>query len=163
MCADIHAGDTSRPATDDELMAAARGGDTSALETLLVRYQPQLFRFGYRMCGNAEDAGDVAQESLIAMARSLRDFRGDSSISTWLYTIARRFCIRSGNNSAITYASPPMPGAMIRMRIQYMFRPVRSTCTIKPICTRYMRAARAIRDQAPVSEWPALRASARNA
>jgi RNA polymerase sigma-70 factor (ECF subfamily) len=80
--------------TDDELLAAARGGDAAALEALLVRYQPHLFRFGLRMCGNVEDAGDVAQESLVSMARSVRDFRGDSSVSSWLYTIARRFCIK---------------------------------------------------------------------
>ena len=80
--------------TDDELLTAARGGDVVALETLLVRYQPHLYRFGLRMCGNVEDAGDVTQESLISMARSLRGFRGDSSVSSWLYTIARRFCIK---------------------------------------------------------------------
>jgi RNA polymerase sigma-70 factor (ECF subfamily) len=51
------------------------------------------------MCGNVEDAGDVAQESLISMARSLRDFRGDSSVSSWLYTIARRFCIKKRRRS----------------------------------------------------------------
>jgi RNA polymerase sigma-70 factor (ECF subfamily) len=81
-------------ATDGELLAAARQGDAAALEALLVRYQPHLYRFGLRMCGNQEDAGDVAQESLISMARSVRDFRGDSSVSSWLYTIARRFCIK---------------------------------------------------------------------
>ena len=54
--------------SDDELLAAARQGDTAALETLLVRYQPHLYRFGLRMCGNVEDAGDVAQESLISMS-----------------------------------------------------------------------------------------------
>jgi RNA polymerase sigma-70 factor (ECF subfamily) len=85
--------------TDDELLSAARQGDAAALETLLVRYQPHLYRFGLRMCGNVEDAGDVAQESLISMARSLRDFRGDSSVSTWLYTIARRFCIKKRRRS----------------------------------------------------------------
>jgi len=46
-----------------------------------------------------EDAGDVAQESLISMARSLRDFRGDASVSSWLYTIARRFCIKKRRRS----------------------------------------------------------------
>jgi RNA polymerase sigma-70 factor (ECF subfamily) len=46
-----------------------------------------------------DDAGDVAQESLITMARSVRDFRGDSSVSTWLYTIARRFCIKKRRRS----------------------------------------------------------------
>ena len=99
--------------SDDELLAAARQGDTTALETLLVRYQPHLYRFGLRMCGNVEDAGDVAQESLISMARSVRDFRGDSSVSSWLYTIARRFCMKKRRRSKFAPAqeeSLDMPG-----------------------------------------------------
>jgi RNA polymerase sigma-70 factor (ECF subfamily) len=99
MGADIPAGDAALSPSDDELLTAARQGDAAALEALLVRYQPHLYRFGLRMCGNVEDAGDVAQESLISMARSLRQFRGDSSISTWLYTIARRFCIKKRRRS----------------------------------------------------------------
>jgi RNA polymerase sigma-70 factor (ECF subfamily) len=99
MGADIPAGHTAGSPTDDELLTAARRGDTTALEALLVRYQPHLYRFGLRMCGNVEDAGDVAQESLISMARSLRDFRGDSSVSSWLYTIARRFCLKKRRRS----------------------------------------------------------------
>ena len=100
MGADIPTGaSTGSSPTDDELLAAARQGDAAALEVLLVRYQPHLYRFGLRMCGNVEDAGDVAQESLISMARSLRDFRGDSSVSSWLYTIARRFCIKKRRRS----------------------------------------------------------------
>jgi RNA polymerase sigma-70 factor (ECF subfamily) len=85
--------------TDDELVAAARSGDAAAVEALVLRYQPLLYRFGLRMCGNVEDAGDVVQESLMSMARSLRDFRGDASVSSWLYTIARRFCINKRRRS----------------------------------------------------------------
>jgi RNA polymerase sigma-70 factor (ECF subfamily) len=99
MDANIAAAGASGSRSDDDLLAAARKGDATALEALLVRYQPQLYRFGLRMCGNPDDAGDVAQESLIAMARSLRDFRGDASVSSWLYTIARRFCIRKRRRS----------------------------------------------------------------
>jgi RNA polymerase sigma-70 factor (ECF subfamily) len=99
MAADAPIGNTAPLTTDAELLAAARQGDAAALEALLVRYQPHLYRFGLRMCGNEEDAGDVAQESLISMARSLRDFRGDSSVSSWLYTIARRFCIKKRRRS----------------------------------------------------------------
>jgi len=99
MGADTPAGRAAGSPSDDELLAAARRGDTAALETLLVRYQPHLYRFGLRMCGNVDDAGDVAQESLISMARSVRDFRGDSSVSSWLYTIARRFCIKKRRRS----------------------------------------------------------------
>ena len=99
MAADISTGDQPGSATDGELLAAARQGDAAALEALLVRYQPQLYRFGLRMCGNAEDAGDVAQQSLISMARSLRDFRGDASVSSWLYSIARSYCIKKRRRS----------------------------------------------------------------
>jgi RNA polymerase sigma-70 factor (ECF subfamily) len=99
MAADIPTGDRAGLTTDSDLLAAARQGDAAALEALLVRYQPHLYRFGLRMCGNENDAGDVAQESLISMARSLRDFRGDASVSTWLYTIARRFCIKKRRRS----------------------------------------------------------------
>jgi RNA polymerase sigma-70 factor (ECF subfamily) len=98
MSADIPGPAAGAP-SDDDLVVAARQGDTAALETLLVRYQPHLYRFGLRMCGNPEDAGDIAQESLISMARSLRDFRGDSSVSSWLYTIARRFCMKKRRRS----------------------------------------------------------------
>jgi RNA polymerase sigma-70 factor (ECF subfamily) len=99
MGADIPAVGTGDSPTDDQLLAAAREGDSAAIELLLVRYQPHLYRFGLRMCGNPEDAGDIAQESLMAMARSLRAFRGDSSVSSWLYTIARRFCIKKRRRS----------------------------------------------------------------
>ncbi len=68
---------------DDDLLEAARRGDRSALETLLQRYEAQILRFGRKMCGNVDDAQDVLQETLIAMARSVRDFRGASSMSTW--------------------------------------------------------------------------------
>jgi RNA polymerase sigma-70 factor, ECF subfamily len=85
---------------DDEiLLEAARGGDREALEDLLLRYQPRVYRFGMKMCGDEEDAKDVLQETLFAMARSVRDFRGASSISTWLYTIARSFCIKKRRRS----------------------------------------------------------------
>jgi RNA polymerase sigma-70 factor, ECF subfamily len=94
MGVNMPAGDRAGSATDDALLAAARQGDTAALEALLVRYQPHLYRFGLRMCGNEDDAGEVAQESLISMARSLRGFRGEASVSSWLYTIARRFCLK---------------------------------------------------------------------
>jgi RNA polymerase sigma-70 factor (ECF subfamily) len=67
-----------------------------------------------------EDAGDVAQESLVSMARSLRDFRGDSSVSSWLYTIARRFCIKKRRRSKFAPAreeSLDAPGADAARRV----------------------------------------------
>ena len=86
-------------ASDEHLLAVARAGDKQALETLLERHQAQVYRFGMKMCRDPEDAKDVLQDTLLAMARGFRDFRGASSISTWLYTIARSFCIKKRRRS----------------------------------------------------------------
>ena len=120
MGADIPGQGSSVSRGDDELLAGARRGDAAALETLLVRYQPHLYRFGLRMCGNADDASDVAQESLMAMARSVRDFRGDASVASWLYTIIRRLCIRKRRRSKFAPAheeSLDAPGSKVVQRL----------------------------------------------
>jgi RNA polymerase sigma-70 factor, ECF subfamily len=85
--------------TEQELLVAARGGDRRALEQLLGTHQARVFRFGQKMCGDEEDAKDVLQETLLAAARTLPEFRGASSVSTWLYTIARSFCIKRRRTS----------------------------------------------------------------
>jgi RNA polymerase sigma-70 factor (ECF subfamily) len=87
------------PPSDDTLLAAARAGDARALEALLERHEAQVYRFGMKMCRDTEDAKDVLQDTLLAMARGVRDFRGASSISTWLYTIARSYCIKKHRRS----------------------------------------------------------------
>jgi RNA polymerase sigma-70 factor (ECF subfamily) len=48
-----------------------------------------------KMCRDPEDAKEVLQETLLALARGIRDFRGASSLSTWLFTVARSFCIKT--------------------------------------------------------------------
>ena len=84
---------------DEQLLAAARTGDGHALEQLLQRHQQRVYRFGMKMCGHPEDAEDVLQDTLLTMARSISDFRGSSSLSTWAYTIARSSCIKKRRKS----------------------------------------------------------------
>ncbi len=91
--------------TDDMLLEAARGGDDEALERLLERHQARVYRFGMKMCRNPDDAEDVLQDTLLAMARGVRDFRGASSLSTWLYSIARSFCIKKRRRSRFAPAT----------------------------------------------------------
>jgi RNA polymerase sigma-70 factor, ECF subfamily len=83
----------------DGLVRAAQKGDEGALDALLKRYQPQIFRFGMKMCRDPEDAREVLQDTLFAAARTVHGFRGASSVSTWLYTIARSFCIKKRRRS----------------------------------------------------------------
>ena len=84
---------------DETLLDAARQGDRRALERLLARHQRRVYRFGLKMCRDEEDAKDVLQDTLLAVARGVKDFRGASSVSTWLYTIARSFCIKKRRRS----------------------------------------------------------------
>jgi RNA polymerase sigma-70 factor (ECF subfamily) len=80
--------------TDTELIEAVRRGDEQALTALLSRHAPRIYRYGLKMCRDPEDARDVVQDTLLAAARGVRDFRGASSLSTWLYAVARSFCLR---------------------------------------------------------------------
>ncbi len=91
--------DTATKRSAEELIEAARSGQPGALEKLLRSQQARILRFSSKMCGHPEDAEDVLQETLLAMARSVGDFRGASSISTWLYTIARSFCTKKRRKS----------------------------------------------------------------
>src|SRR5260370_2123809 len=81
--------------TDKQLLEHAQGGDSRAIDELLAKHERQLFRYGLRMCGNEEDARDVLQETLLAAFQNVKRFRGDAQLSTWLYQIARNFCLRS--------------------------------------------------------------------
>ena len=80
--------------TDTTLLEAARKGDRAALGKLLEQHQDRVFSFGMKMCGDSEDAHDIAQDTMMAMVRGVREFRGEASLSTWLYTVARSFCIK---------------------------------------------------------------------
>jgi len=80
--------------TDADLIAAARAGDRVAVDRLLARYEPNIYRFGLRMCGDEDAAREVLQETMLAAFRHLPGFRGDAALSTWLYQIARSFCIK---------------------------------------------------------------------
>lgn len=74
---------------ETELIEAARAGDRRALDALVRRHQPRLEAICRRMCNDAEEAAEVLQDTLLGIAANIGRFRGDSSLLTWAYTIAR--------------------------------------------------------------------------
>jgi RNA polymerase sigma-70 factor, ECF subfamily len=113
-------------AGDLALIDAARTGDRGALEALLDRHQRRVYRFGLKMCRDPEDAKDVLQETLLAVARGLKDFRGAASVSTWLYTIARSFCIKKRRRSKFAPEQEASLGSEEGSPARYIADPARS-------------------------------------
>lgn len=58
------------------------------MDTLLRRHYDTIRSVCHRIVLNAADADDAAQQALIAVARSIRDFNEQSKVSTWIYRIA---------------------------------------------------------------------------
>lgn len=76
------------PLTDLELVQQVRNGKRQAYTELMRRYQQRVYWVARRIVGSHEDADDVAQETFVKAFLALGDFRGDSSLFTWLYRIA---------------------------------------------------------------------------
>jgi RNA polymerase sigma-70 factor, ECF subfamily len=71
---------------DEALYAKTLKGDRAALEILVERYHPQLFKFLYRMTGLEQTAEDLAQESFIRLIT----YRGEPPrrFKYWAFTLA---------------------------------------------------------------------------
>ena len=78
---------------EEKWIAAAREGDQGAFEELVLLYEKRVLALTQRMCGNPEDAAEAAQEAFLAAWQGLKNFRGDSSFSTWLYRLSSNACV----------------------------------------------------------------------
>lgn len=78
-----------RLATDEELVARFRAGrDPEAFETLVRRYEQELFGYLRRYLGNAELAEDVFQETFLRVHTKCGGFERGRAFRPWLYAIA---------------------------------------------------------------------------
>ncbi len=65
-----------------------KAGDAAAFDILIERYSPGIFGLLYRLTENAEEASDLTQDTFLRAYRSIKGFRGDSELKTWLFRIA---------------------------------------------------------------------------
>lgn len=70
-------------------------GDGAAFHELVERYKKKVYFIAYDIMGNHHDAEDASQEVFIKMFRTLRTFRQDAKMSSWLYQITVNTCIDS--------------------------------------------------------------------
>lgn len=70
-----------------------RRRDEETVRCFLEEYRPRVFSFVFSMLMNKEDAEDVTQEALIKVLHNIDRFKGDSSLTTWVFRIARNSAI----------------------------------------------------------------------
>lgn len=75
-------------ATDDDVLARLRAGDRGAFGELVRAHRAKLVRAVRGYVASDAEAEDVIQQALVKALRAIAEFRGDSSIETWLRKIA---------------------------------------------------------------------------
>ena len=78
------------PATtaEAELVAQLQQGSEAAFRTLVEGYQDRIYQVILSLLRNPEEAEDVAQDVFVEVHQTIGRFRGEASLSTWLYRLA---------------------------------------------------------------------------
>lgn len=88
---------------ENELVNSLVAGREKAYRQVIGKYRDPVLRLCKGFTGSADDAEDLAQDIFIEVFRSVGRFKGDSSLSTWIYRIAVNKSlnfIRDKNNKA---------------------------------------------------------------
>jgi RNA polymerase sigma-70 factor, ECF subfamily len=84
---------------DSELIHAIQSGRHDLFSELVQRYQGALYNFGFKICGEAQDAEDLVQDTFLNVFKYLKDFRHETKFKNWLYRVATTACIKKRRRS----------------------------------------------------------------
>jgi RNA polymerase sigma-70 factor, ECF subfamily len=87
-----------------EALKSLQSGNRQDAERAIEALQGVVYGFGMKVCGSHEDAQDTAQETLIRLARQLREFPDARALSVWLYKVAKSQCLMSRRKSVFAPA-----------------------------------------------------------
>lgn len=79
---------------EKDIIAKAQQGDEAAFTDLVKLHQREVHLLALRLLGNHEEALDVSQLAFMQAYKGLKNFRGEASLSTWLYRITYNLCMR---------------------------------------------------------------------
>jgi len=78
---------------DQQIIDQICSGDVAAFQVLVERYKRKIYYLAYDMLGDQHEAEDVSQEVFIKVFRSLKNFRRDAKMSSWIHQITANTCI----------------------------------------------------------------------
>jgi RNA polymerase sigma factor (sigma-70 family) len=79
--------------SDEALISYILQGEADAYGELYDRYYKKVYQKCMTLVKNPDEAFDLTEEALIKTLNNVKNFRGDSSFSTWLYIITHRHCL----------------------------------------------------------------------
>jgi len=102
--------------TDEALVRLAQGGDTRAFDELVRRYQDKVYRLSFKILRHEEDAAEALQDAFLSAFRGLKNFKAESTFSTWLYRVATnaalmRYRRRRQPNVSLEQSQSPLEDA----------------------------------------------------
>ena len=77
-----------RELPDVDLVRFAQEGDTRAFDELVVRYRDKVYRLSFKILRHEDDAAEALQDAFLSAFRGLKNFKAESTFSTWLYRVA---------------------------------------------------------------------------
>jgi RNA polymerase sigma-70 factor (ECF subfamily) len=101
---------------EERLIARAAAGESAAFRELYERHRADVARLVYRMLGGRSDFEDVIQEVFVQVYRSLKDFRGQSKLSTWMHRVTVNVVLmhRRAARSRPVFADEPPGDGLLR-------------------------------------------------
>lgn len=81
------------------LAKALAAGEPEAFERFVEHFHAKLFRYSWLMCGQREDAEEVAQETLLKVFENFAQLREPEHVRPWVFRIARNACLMKRRKS----------------------------------------------------------------
>lgn len=109
---------------DQEILRLYNEADhEGALKLFINHYQTRLYSVVYRMLGNHDDAMDALQEILFQINRSLQNFKGESSLYTWVYRLSSNICLNFRKKRSQTASQVELNEGLLQSMLLPVERP----------------------------------------
>lgn len=90
---------------DKQLVQRASEGDKKALSQIVAENEQLVYNTALKLLANPEEAECVLQETFLKVFQVLPSFKGESSLSTWIYRIATNFALMRLRNRKKEFSS----------------------------------------------------------
>lgn len=82
-----------RQIDEESLLGLAKNGDNRSFDQLVRLHQARVYSVALRLLGNRAEAEDVLQETFLALYKNLGQFKGASSLATYLFRMTTNFSL----------------------------------------------------------------------